>query len=204
MHEATWTRSDAAAVLDAPDRRTRQDPERLWRRIGLRPGDTVVDVGAGSGFYAFPAALVVGATGRVYAVDVSEELVELVRERAQHGKFSNVESVLSTPQRIPIDDAVADVAILANVLHGVPPATVDEAVRVVRPGGRVVDVDWKKRSTSEGPPLQHRLSVPEARTVLTARGLTPVDQFDHGPDHYVLVFERPRPAQHARRLVSAE
>ena len=204
MHEATWTRSDALAVLEGPVRQRCQNPERLWRRIGLRPGDIVVDVGAGSGFFSFPAASLVGSTGRVYAVDISEELVELVRERAERDKRSNVQSVLSTPQRIPIDDGVADVAILANVLHGISPATVDEAIRVVRPGGRLVDVDWQKRATSEGPPVPHRLSITEAKATLSTRGLTPVDQFELGPAHYVLVFERPRPTRRPRRLVSAE
>jgi len=204
MHEASWTRGDAASLLDAPNRRETQDPLRLWRRIGLRSGDTVVDVGAGSGFFSFPAALVVGAAGHVYAVDISEELVELVRDRARQAKLSNVEPVLSTPRRIPIEDAVADVTLLANVLHGIAPSTVDEAVRVLRPGGRLVDVDWKKRPTPEGPAVGHRLSEPEASAALSARGLTRVDAFDFGPYHYALIFERPRPARHPGRLVSAE
>lgn len=204
MHERTWSRTDAAAHLDSPGRRTTEDPRRLWRRVGLKRGDTVVDVGAGSGFFSFPAALMVGEGGRVYAVDISEDLVEQVRDRAARTHVSNLEPVLSTPQHIPIEDAVADVALLANVLHGIPPATVDEAVRVLRPGGRLVDVDWKKETTPEGPDVRHRLSVPEATAALSARGLTKVDAFDLGPYHYVLVFERPRPARLPGHLVSAE
>lgn len=204
MHEASWSRADAVAVLDSPERRSSQDPDRLWRRVGLKPGETVVDVGAGSGYYTFPAAAVVGPSGRVYAVDVSPELVEMVRERAASRKVRNVEPLLSTPTRIPIEDAVADVAILANVLHGIPSSTVDEAVRLLRPGGRLVDVDWKKEPTPEGPAVGHRLTVPEATAALSAHGLTPVDSFELGPYHYVLVFERPRPPRLPGHLVSAE
>ncbi|MGA7476514.1 MAG: methyltransferase domain-containing protein [Thermoplasmata archaeon] len=204
MEEAAWSRADAMAVLDSPERRASQDPDQLWRRLGLKPGETVVDVGAGSGFYAFPAAAVVGPSGRVYAVDVSPELVELVRERAANRKVRNVESVLSTPKRIPIEDAVADVAILANVLHGIPPKTVDETIRLLRPGGRLVDVDWKKEPTPEGPAVRHRLTAAEASATLSAHGLTPVDSFELGPYHYVLVFERPRPPRLPGHLVSAE
>lgn len=203
MHEATWSKADAA-FLDSPERRRKQDPDRLWRRVGLRPGQVVVDVGAGSGFFSFPAASYVGSRGHVYAVDVSSDLVELVRERAERERIPNVEPVLSTPAHIPIDDAVADVAILADVLHGISPSTVDEAVRVLRPGGRLVNVDWKKKSTAEGPPVQHRLTIREASAALSARGLTPVDRFDLGPDHYVIVFERPRPFRHPGHLLSAE
>jgi SAM-dependent methyltransferase len=204
MHEAAWSRADAIAVLEAPERRRSQSPDLLWRRVGLKEGDTLLDVGAGSGFYSFPASRRVGPTGRVVAVDVSSELVELIRERARRDGVPNVESLLSAPNRIPLEDATADVALLANVLHGIPPKTVSETVRVLRPGGRLVDVDWKKVASAEGPPLHHRLSVPEARAALAAYGLTPVDAFDLGPTHYVLVFERPRPTHLPGHLVSAE
>ena len=98
----------------------------------------------------------------------------------------------------------ADVAILANVLHGIPPKTVDETVRVLRQGGHLVNVDWKKEPTPGGPPVEHRLSPAEARAAFTARGLRAVESFELGPFHYVQVFERPRPAQHPGRLISAE
>ena len=204
MHEATWSRADAEAILESSERRRRQDPKGLWRRVGLKAGDIVLDVGAGSGFYAFPAADLVGPEGHVYAVDVSKDLVELVREKADSRKVRNLEPVLSTPRRIPLEDAAADVALLANVLHGIPPATVRETVRLLRPGGRLVDVDWQKRSTPEGPPVRHRLGVLEATRALRSYGLARVDAFDLGPSHYVLVFERPRPSHLPGRLISAE
>jgi len=203
MHEAVGTRADAVK-LDAPGRRRSQNPDLLWRKVGLRTGETVVDVGAGTGFFSFPAAVRVGPKGRVYAVDVSSDLIDLLRERAELRKVENVEPVRSTPTHIPLDDALADVAILANVLHGIPPATVAETVRLLRPGGKLVDLDGKKQRTKGGPPGGGRLTPAEATNVLTAYGLTRVDSFDFGPDHYVLVFERPLPPHHPGHLVSAE
>lgn len=204
MHEASWSRADAVAVLDSPERRTSQDPRLLWTRVGLTEGAVVVDVGAGSGFYSFPAAARTGPSGRVYAVDISEELVELVREKVETQHVHNLEPLLSTATHIPLEDAVADVALLANVLHGIPPETVAEAIRVLRPGGRLVNVDWKKEPSEDGPPVEHRLAESEASAALSAHGLVPVDSFELGSTHYVLVFERPRLGRRPRRLVSAE
>ena len=68
----------------------------------------------------------------------------------------------------------------------------------------MVNVDWKKRDTPSGPPLQHRLSEAEAAEALGAYGLVRRDSFELGPYHYALVFERPPPSHLPRRLVSAE
>lgn len=195
MHEAVWTREQALAVLESPERRGSEDPRALWRRVGLRSGMTVVDVGAGSGYYAVPASERVGPTGTVHAVDVSPSLVELLRERSA-GR-PNVHVVRSRPDRIPLPDGIADRVLLANLLHGVPPTTVAEAVRLLRPSGRLVDVDWKKEPTDGGPPLEHRLSAAEASRVLAGYGLTIVHESLFGPAHYVVVGEKGGPARPA-------
>jgi ubiquinone/menaquinone biosynthesis C-methylase UbiE len=192
MHEAVWTRERAQSVLESPDRLRSEDARKLWSRVGLVPGMTVVDLGAGSGFYTFPASARVGPIGRVYAVDVSSELVDLIRERALERHRSNIQPIVSRPGRVPLPEGIADRVLLANVLHGVPPATVAEAVRILRPGGRLVDVDWKKEPTPGGPPVEHRLAATEARQVLERYGLRTVAEWELGPYHYVLVLEKER------------
>lgn len=195
MHEEVWTRERASAVLEHPDRLQSEDARMLWSRVGLRPGMTVADVGAGSGFYSFPASELVGPTGRVYAVDLSLELVELIQERAIERHRSNIQVLRSRPDRVPLPDGLADRVLLANVLHGVPPATVAEAVRILRPGGYLVDVDWKKEPTPGGPPLEHRLAAAEARRVLARYALRTIAEWELGPFHYVIVLEK-RPSAH--------
>jgi ubiquinone/menaquinone biosynthesis C-methylase UbiE len=189
MHEAVWTREQAVALLDDPSRREREDPRKLWRRAGLRAGMCVVDVGAGSGYYTFPAGAIVGPRGRVHAVDVSPELVQLLEERARKRRRTNVEPVLSRPHRIPLPDAIADRVLLANVLHGIPPSTVKEAVRLLRPGGRLLDLDWKK-DAKRGPPVARRLSATAARRTLERYGLRMVREWKFGPNHYVVMLEK--------------
>ena len=186
MHEAVWTAERALAVLEHPGRTRSENPRSLWRRTGLAPGMTVVDVGAGSGFFTFPASQIVGPEGKVYAVDVSPELIALIRERARTGHRANVEARVSRPGRIPLRSGVADRVLLANVLHGVAPATVRESVRLLRPDGHLIDLDWKKEETGGGPPVGHRLDAAEAKKVLEAYGLRTLATWEPGPSHYAI------------------
>jgi ubiquinone/menaquinone biosynthesis C-methylase UbiE len=190
MHEPVWTREQAIALLDDPSRLRSESARELWKRAGLRRGMTVVDVGAGTGYYSFPASDVVGASGEVHAVDVSRVLVRLLRERVRLRSPSNVVVHLSRPDRIPLADGVADRVLLANVLHGIPPATVAESVRILRPGGLLLDLDWKKGTTERGPPVENRLSVAEARAALEAYGLRFVRAGPLGASHYLLMLAR--------------
>lgn len=198
MHEAVWTEERARAVLDDPARYAREDPSKLWKRAGLVRGMCVAEVGAGSGFYAFPASDRVGPDGRVYAIDVSPELVRMVRARARREHRANVTATLSRPGRIPLATEIADRVLFANVLHGIPPATVREAVRLLRPGGRLLALDWRKERAPYGPPIDHRLSSVAARRALREHGLRAVGEWKPGPYHYALLMEKPTLAARRR------
>ena len=185
-----WSREEALAWLESPDRRATQDPQVIWARVGLAAGETVVEVGAGTGYFAVSAARRVGPSGRVYAVDVSGELVDLLHERRSSEALPQLLPIRSTTDSIPIQSGVADVLLLANVLHDIPASTLSEAVRLLGPAGRAVNVDWKKQETPGGPPLDIRFSPDQASTLLAEQGLTEIDRWEFGPWHYGLTFRR--------------
>ena len=190
-HHPGWTVADAVAVLEAPDRRAREDPEVLWRWVRLAEGQTVVEVGAGTGYYSVPAARIVGPGGTVYSVDLSQELVRYLRSRARREGLPQLRPLRSTVASIPLPSGVADVVLMANVLHDVPPSTVREAVRLLRPGGRFLNVDWTRRRSPGGPPMAIRLSPANARRILTAEGLRDEANRRVGPWQYALRLARP-------------
>ncbi len=186
-----WTRAEAIAALDSPERGRTQDPATVVRHAGLRAGQTVVEVGAGTGYFALPAARAVGPGGRVFAVDISEELVRLLKERANAEHLGWLRAVQSTEERIPLPTGAADVVLLANVLHDIPASTLQEAIRLLRPGGRLVNVDWGPGPTPHGPPASVRISPAAARRLLGEHGLRTIEEWPFGPWHYGLTLIRP-------------
>jgi SAM-dependent methyltransferase len=126
----------------------------------------------------------------VYAVDISRELVDYIASRSREEHLPQLATVESTVATIPLPSGIADVVLLATVLHDISASTVAEAVRLLRPSGRLIDLDWKKVDEPVGPPLTIRLSPAEATVLLAHHGLHVVDSWDPGPAHYALALSR--------------
>lgn len=190
LERREWSRAEALEILESPERRRAHDPDELWAHVHLQAAQTVAEVGAGTGFFALPAARRVGPEGRVYAVELSPELVELLEERGREGALPQLVAVRSTPSSIPLDSSIADFVLLANVLHDLPPPTVAEAVRLLRPDGRFVNLDWRKGPSLGGPPDEVRLTPDEAALRLGELGLEEVERWEPGPWHYAQILRR--------------
>lgn len=171
-----------AAKLESPERLIELPPARLIALLELRGAETVVDFGAGTGMYSVPVADALPA-GLLVAVDEHQELLDqLAVKLADLAPAGRVELVQTTTSSIPLPDGGADRVLLVNVLHHIndDPAALAELVRVLRPGGRLVVVDFARMDRPVGPPNDHVLSTEEARAVVAGMGLRELALYQPG------------------------
>lgn len=190
------------ARLQGPERARLLPPEDLLRQAGLGTGMRLADVGCGPGFFALPAAHIVGPAGRVYAIDISQDLLREVREQADAERLAQIWIVQSAESAIPLPDAAADMALMAFVLHEAvhPAAFVREVVRILSPSGRLILLEWNKEEMPMGPPVRDRLDPEVSEAFLIGAGLTPVKRFAPNPYHYGIIAVREPLVLHATPL----
>lgn len=172
------------------------DPMNNVLQLGLREGMKVGDFGAGTGHYAVAAAGVVGALGKVYAVDIQEDLLARIKEAAEQKGLRNVEVIWGDIEKVGgthLKDQVLDAVIVSNALFQVEhhEGLVREIRRVLRSGGKLLVVDWAGAYSGLGP--SEELVVPEHRAeeLFISSGFHKAKAFRGGPHHYALVFTAP-------------
>ena len=137
----------APLSLTAEDRGQWQQPDRVLRDLGLKPGATVADVGCGEGYFTARLSKAVGSQGKVYAVDVDQGALAALRKRAQREHLTNVATVASEPTDTKLSGENCDVALFCNVLHEVSPGQrlplVQDVARALRPDGFLFVIDWR-------------------------------------------------------------
>ncbi len=181
--------------MTLPTGRALLDPGRILTEAGLTLGQHYADFGSGTlGHFVIPATAMVGKTGVVYAVDILESALSAVQSRAQFEGVGNLVTVWGDLQHpkgtAAIPEHSADLVSLVNVcgLLKKGPNTLANVKRVLKAGGRLLLVDWKKSGGSFGPPVERRLSPDELQSLAQAQGLTLLKSFEAGPHHFGLLF----------------
>jgi ubiquinone/menaquinone biosynthesis C-methylase UbiE len=177
--------------LMSAERRKRLPPERILSEIGLRSGQTFVDIGAGPGFFTLPAAAIVGRQGHAFGLDISPVMVKELRKNAALKKLKNVHALLAeeTATKLPIG---ADFYFLANVFHELDDraAYLRRIRKSMSAGSRLVIIDFLKKKTLHGPPLHERISLRKIGPILIAAGFTVERVFRPNPDEYGIIARR--------------
>lgn len=158
----------------------------------------VADFGCGSGHYSIEAAKKVGKAGKVYAIDIQEEMLGFVRSQTKSLGLSNIETIwtdLETPNSTRLRDGSVDLVIISNVLFQAEDKNqiIQEAFRILKPGGKVAVIEWDTKSEDAkfGPPLDARINPEKARALFEGIGYVLEKEFNPGNHHYGFIFKKP-------------
>jgi len=166
-------------------------PQKIIDDVGIKEGDTVIDFGAGIGFWTLPLSRAVGRKGKVYALTANSDFLSLLKKKLELKKISNVDALPFDLEKedIPTDEK-SDFLIMANVLHVLRDKenAFKRAKSMIKKDGRLIIVDYLKLNTSFGPPMAYRLSEEDIILMAEKSGFKFKCILDAGFHHYGLVF----------------
>lgn len=182
-----------AHKLEDPERLKWLPPAEVLSRLHLAPGACVADIGAGTGYFSIPLAKAVGEEGKVFAVDMQPEMLDLFRQKLeQPGSPANISLHLGAASQLPLPDGSVDLALYANIWHELDDqdAALREAIRITAPKGKIALLDWRSDQKSPpGPPQEHRISAETVMAFLQSNGCHRVACYNVGQYNYIVTAE---------------
>lgn len=188
---------EGADWLDRPERAREEQPAQLLKALKIKPGSVVADIGAGSGFFTFRLARLVGPKGKVLAVDIQPEMLAIIRQRMKERKATNVEPVHGTltDPRLPADGV--DLVLMVDVYHEFshPWEMTRAMIGALRPGGRLVFVEYRLEDPKVPIKLVHKMTEKQVRKEIAVQPeLRHVETLEVLPWQHIIVFEKKKPA----------
>ena len=171
-------------------------PQEIFAKAQIIEGMKVADLGCGNlGYFAIPAAKLVGKEGIVYAVDIQKPVLEAVRSRAKLEGLTNLETVWADLEKIgstKISDESVDLSILINMLfqNKKHKEILQEASRMLKKGGKLIIVDWKKIGIPFGPPVEIRVDPVNIKNLAGQLGSRLIEETEFGDYFWGLIFEK--------------
>jgi ubiquinone/menaquinone biosynthesis C-methylase UbiE len=200
MHRLHQDSKAYIAMLEDPKRDAYQKPHEVVTALDLKEGEVVADVGAGSGYFAFRFAHHVGDQGRVYAVDISPDMIVHCNRRVRDLNLRNVTTILSAPDDPLLPDASVDRFFICDTWHHIEnqPKYLVLMKKMLRPGGQVVMIDFHKRELPVGPPVAMKIAREDLIRQMETAGFRLVKEHTFLPYQYFLVFGPTGPAGSVR------
>ena len=161
-----------AAWLEREEREREERTDLLLPALQLKPGMTVADVGAGTGYFSWRMSLLVGPQGRVFAADVQPEMIGLLKRTMAERGARNVLPVQSAPDDARLPAAALDLAIMVDVYHELefPYEVMASVVRALKPGGRLVLVEYRGEDPNVPIKAAHKMTEAQVRAEIAGHG----------------------------------
>ncbi|GAA4452047.1 class I SAM-dependent methyltransferase [Nibrella saemangeumensis] len=178
-----------AAWLERPEREQEERTDLLLNALDLKPTDVVADIGAGTGYFSFRIAPTV-PQGRVLAVDIQPEMIDYLNQRKQKNKTANVEPVLGTIDNPKLPPNSIDMALMVDAYHEFshPREMMTNIVQALKPGGRVVLVEYRAEDPDVPIKPLHKMSVAQANSEMKSVGLRLLNVNKSLPQQHILFF----------------
>lgn len=181
-----------AGWLERPNREVEERTDLLVEHLPLEADDVVADIGAGTGYFSFRMADRV-PEGTVYAVDIQQEMLDIITERVANNGAQNVETIRGTVESTNLPENTIDLALFVDVYHEFshPHEMMESVFTALKPGGKVILIEYRAEDPSVPIKPLHKMSEAQARKELEAVGLTWKETKDFLPQQHFLVFEKP-------------
>lgn len=170
------------------------DSGKLKTLLPVNPGSVIIDLACGKGLYSLFLSELVGPAGLIHAVDLWKEGLDLLEEQTREKGISNIQTLLADAGRqIDIDDASADLCLMSTVLHdfaeaGQADVVLEKVKNLLKPGGCLAVIEFKKIQGPPGPPIHIRLDPAEVETMVSGHGFVKKQSADLGEYNYLMTF----------------
>ena len=181
-----------APWLDRSEREDEEAPKKAIALLGLKPGEVVADVGAGSGYFTLKMAALVGPTGRVYASDIQQEMLDIIQAKMGTAPLKNVTLVLGEDDNPKLPPSEIDTVLMVDVYHELhkPQAVLSHIRTALKPGGRLVLVEYREEDPNVPIQRLHKMSVATAKLEVEHEGFTLAKVVRDLPWQHLLVFTK--------------
>jgi ubiquinone/menaquinone biosynthesis C-methylase UbiE len=181
-----------AEWLERPEREQEERTDALLQALSLQPDDVVADIGAGTGYFTFRISPLV-PQGKVLAVDIQQEMIDLLEANKVKKKAPNVETVLGTFSDPKLPAGSVDLVLMVDAYHEFshPREMMEVIAEALKPGGRVALVEYRAEDPNVPIRPRHKMTVAQARKEMEALGLKWIQTSDVLPQQHLMFFEKP-------------
>jgi ubiquinone/menaquinone biosynthesis C-methylase UbiE len=181
-----------AEWLERPERIDEERPDQVVEQMRLKPTDVVADVGAGTGYFSFRISRVV-KQGKVFAVDIQPEMLAVIEKRKKQSNADNVVALRGSETDANLPENSVDVAFMVDVYHefAFPREMMLSLIKALKPGGRVVQIEYRGEDPDVPIKKLHKMTVAQARKEMAAVGLVWKETKGFLPQQHFIVFEKP-------------